>query len=201
MPRRARRGTPEPMSRLWITVHWCVRKGSQKAVQFLHQGVERTVSGVQVFQALGRRPNIDWLQLEAAGVHVEDGCIVVDSSLRTSQAHIFAVGDVTNLYDIVHLAIQQGEIAGHNACHLLPGKQFDERSVTEVVYTDPQIAVVGLSERACQARGIAYLTASHAFADHGKALCLGTTQGVCQIVSGAREWRSDGSTDCRTGSR
>lgn len=159
------------------------RKESQKAVHFLHRGIERTVSGVQLFQALGRRPNIDGLQLEAAGVKVDDGRIVVDGGMRTSQPHIFAVGDVTNLYDIVHIAIQQGEIAAYNACHAAPAKEFDDRLVTEVVFTDPQIAVVGLSERACQARDIHYLTASYPFADHGKAMCLGATHGFVKLLA------------------
>ncbi len=155
----------------------------QKAVQFLHRGVERTVSGRPDFQALGRRPNIDGLQLEAAGVNVEDGRIVVDRAMRTTQPHIYAAGDVTNLYDIVHLAIQQGEIAAYNACHPGPAKEFDERLVTEVVFTDPQIAVVGLGQRACSERGVAYIDASYPFADHGKAMCLGSTQGFVKLLA------------------
>jgi pyruvate/2-oxoglutarate dehydrogenase complex dihydrolipoamide dehydrogenase (E3) component len=159
------------------------RRHGHKAVHFLHRGVERTVSGAQIFQALGRRPNIDGLQLEAAGVNVEDGRIVVDRAMRTTQSYIYAVGDVTNLYDIVHLAIQQGEIAAYNACHPGPVKEFDDRLVAEVVFTDPQIAVVGLSERACDERGVAYVQASYPFADHGKAMCLGATQGFVKLLA------------------
>lgn len=157
--------------------------GGRKQVQFLHRGRERTVFGAEIFQALGRRPNIDGLQLDAAGVKVDDGRIVVDGALRTSQPHIFAVGDVTNLYDIVHIAIQQGEIAAYNACHPAePARLFDDRLVTEVIFTDPQVAVVGLTERACRARGMAYLTASYPFADHGKAMVLGSTRGFVKLL-------------------
>lgn len=160
------------------------QNGSQQSIHFLHRGEERTVSGAQIFQALGRRPNIDSLQIDAAGVKVDDGRIVVDEAMRTSQPHIFAVGDVTNLYDIVHIAIQQGELAAQNACYPdRPAQSFDDRLVTEVVFTDPQVAVVGLSERACRARGVPYLTASHPFAEHGKAMCLGSTHGFVKLLA------------------
>jgi pyruvate/2-oxoglutarate dehydrogenase complex dihydrolipoamide dehydrogenase (E3) component len=158
--------------------------GGRKTIHFLHGADERSVSGSRIFQALGRRPNIDGLDLAAAGVKVEDARILVDGALRTSQPHIFAVGDVTNLYDIVHIAIQQGEIAAHNACHPdKPAQLFDDRLVTEVIFTDPQIAVVGLSERACRARGIDYLTAAYPFADHGKAMVLGASHGFVKLLA------------------
>jgi pyruvate/2-oxoglutarate dehydrogenase complex dihydrolipoamide dehydrogenase (E3) component len=163
------------------------RQGAEKSVHFSHQGETRSIAGTEIFQALGRRPNIDRLRLEAAGVQVSAGRIVVDRTMRTSQPHIFAAGDVTNLYDIVHIAIQQGELAAHNACHPdRPAQSFDDRLVTEVVFTDPPVAVVGLSERACRAQAIPYLTASYPFADHGKALCLGSTHGFVKLLAAPR---------------
>ena len=160
------------------------RTAGNKTIHFLHDGQECTRSGTDILQALGRRPNVDRLNLAAAGVKVDDDRVVVDGALRTSQPHIFAVGDVTNLYDIVHIAIQQGEIAAYNACHAAgPDQLFDDRLVTEVIFTDPQSAVVGLSERACQARGLGYLTASYRFADHGKAMVLGTPHGFVKLLA------------------
>ncbi len=159
----------------------------KKAIHFLHDGQACIVSGTEILQALGRRPNIDGLDLAAAGVKADEGRILVDGALRTSQPHIFAVGDVTNLYDIVHIAIQQGEIAAYNACHpAQPVQLFDDRLVTEVIFTDPQIAVVGLSERACRDRGIVYLTASYPFPDHGKAMVLGTSHGFVKLLAAPR---------------
>lgn len=160
------------------------QRGSEQSIHFLHHGKERMISGSVIFQALGRRPNIDGLHLDAAGVKVDDERIVVDKAMRTSQPHIFAVGDVTNLYDIVHIAIQQGEVAAHNACHpQIPSKEFDDRLVTEVIFTDPQVAVLGLSEQACRSRGIPCLTASYPFADHGKAMVLGSTHGFVKLLA------------------
>lgn len=158
--------------------------GKQPEVHLVRRGTEQSLSGELVLNALGRVPNIAGLNLPAAGVIIEADRVVVNGGMRTSQPHIFAVGDVTNLYDIVHIAIQQGELAGWNACHPTQApKCFDDRLVTEVVFTDPQVAVVGLSEKACHAKGIPYLTASYPFADHGKAMCLGATHGFVKLVA------------------
>ena len=156
----------------------------RSVVEVSRQGHAQVVSGELVLNALGRVPNIAGLDLPAAGVTVEEGRVVVDGALRTSQSHIFAAGDVTNLYDIVHIGIQQGELAGWNACHPeQASKHFDDRLVTEVIFTDPQVAVVGLTEKACQRRGIPALTGSYPFADHGKAMCLGATHGFVKLVA------------------
>jgi pyruvate/2-oxoglutarate dehydrogenase complex dihydrolipoamide dehydrogenase (E3) component len=158
-----------------------------KSVRFSHQGKDRTVSGEEILAAFGRRPNIDGLNLDAANVTIHEGRISVDSRMRTSQPHIFAVGDVANLIDTTHIAIQQGELAAHNACHLEDSsKQYDDRLETKVVFTDPQVAIVGLSEQACRMRDIPFLTGAYPFADHGKAMCLGSTRGFAKLLASPR---------------
>lgn len=165
-------------------LHRVVMAGGRPVVEVSRHEQEQAVSGELVLNALGRVPNIAGLNLSAAGVTVEGGRVVVDGAMRTSQPHIFAAGDVTNLYDVVHIAIQQGELAGWNACHSEQApKCFDDRLVAEVIFTDPQVAVVGLTEKACQRRGIRYLTGSYPFADHGKAMCLGAAQGFVKLVA------------------
>lgn len=160
------------------------RDGKKMAVSVLHKGEEEVLVGDLVLNALGRVPNITGLNLSAAHVTVDAGRVVVDDGMRTSQPHIFAVGDVTNLYDVVHIAIQQGELAGWNACHPVdPPRRFDDRLVAEVIFTDPQVAAVGLTEKGCRARGLSYLTGTYPFADHGKALCLGSTQGFVKLMA------------------
>jgi pyruvate/2-oxoglutarate dehydrogenase complex dihydrolipoamide dehydrogenase (E3) component len=155
-----------------------------KTVWAMKDGRERSYVSEEILQALGRRPNIEGLCLDLAEVTVDDERIVVDGSMRTSQAHIYAVGDVNDITPIVHLAIQQGEIAAYNATHSdKPAKTIDHRLDTEVVFTDPQVAVLGLNESRAKADGIPYLTASNPFADHGKALCLGATQGFAKLLA------------------
>ncbi len=156
---------------------------SEKTVQFLQGGVMHTRSAEVILQALGRRPNLRGLNLEAAGVEVIDGCLTVGADMRTSQPHIFAVGDVNDLTPIVHLAIQQGETAAFNATHPdQPARVIDHRLDSEMVFTDPQVAVAGMSERHCRAQSIPYVTASYPFADHGKAMCMGATHGFVKLV-------------------
>ena len=107
-----------------------------------------------ILQALGRRPNLQGLGLEAAGVTVIDGRLTVSPDMRTSQPHIFAVGDVNDLTPIVHLAIQQGETAACNATHPNePARMIDHRLDAEAVFTEPQVGVAGLSERQCREQG------------------------------------------------
>jgi pyruvate/2-oxoglutarate dehydrogenase complex dihydrolipoamide dehydrogenase (E3) component len=158
-----------------------------KTVWAMKDGRERSYVGEELLQALGRQPNIEGLHLDLAGVSLDGGRIVIDGAMRTSQAHIYAVGDVNDVTPIVHLAIQQGEIAGYNAANpARPAKELDHRLDAEVVFTDPQVAVVGLNEAACRAGGIPYLTASYLFADHGKALCLGSPQGFVKLLAASQ---------------
>ena len=86
-------------------------------IYFKHEGKEKKVCARYILQALGRRPNIDSLHLDLAKVEIQKSCIPVDSKMKTNQPHIFAVGDVNGIHEVVHIAIQQGEIAGYNAKH------------------------------------------------------------------------------------
>ena len=157
--------------------------GKIKTAQFLHEGKEQSVSAEMILQALGRRPNIDGLDLDAAHVKTEGGKILVDETMRTSQPHIFAVGDVNGLHEIVHIAIQQGELAGWNAIHSnQPSRKQDDRLKAQVIFTDPQVASVGVSERECRSQDIDYLVASYPFNDHGKSLTLGEIHGHVKIL-------------------
>lgn len=164
-------------------IHHITTSGEQKTLHFDHQGRTRQATAVSILQALGRRPNIDRLNLAAAQVAHQRACILVNTEMRTSQPHIFAVGDVNGGYEIVHIAIEEGEIAGWNAVHPdLPSKSWDDRLKTQVIFTDPQVASLGLSERECVDRRLPYLVASYPFNDHGKSLCLGETYGHVKLL-------------------
>jgi pyruvate/2-oxoglutarate dehydrogenase complex dihydrolipoamide dehydrogenase (E3) component len=159
------------------------KEGNDRVLRFLHESHEKTVRAQHILQALGRRPNTDGLDLESAKVETHMGRIVVNSEMRTNQQNIFAVGDVNGLHEIVHIAIEQGEIAAHNAVFPdKPARKMDDRLKTSVVFTDPAVASVGLSEKECQAEGIAYLMASYPFNDHGKSICMGETHGHVKIL-------------------
>ena len=150
-------------------------------VFFSHEGKEQSVTASLVLQALGRKPNIDGLNLSAASVKVNQGRIEVDQEMRTNVPHIFAVGDVNGLHEIVHIAIEQGEIAAHNATQK-DARQFDERLKISITFTDPPVASVGLSEKECKELSILYIKASYPFNDHGKSLCMGETHGHVKLL-------------------
>lgn len=158
--------------------------GDLKIVRFIHQGREKSAAAEVILQALGRKPNTAGLNLDAAGVAVDaKGYVTVDDEMRTSARHIFAAGDVNGLHEVVHIAIQQGEIAAHNAIHPdRPARKFDDRLKATVVFTDPQVASVGLTEKECRLKGIPYLAASYPFNDHGKSMCLGETHGHVKLL-------------------
>jgi pyruvate/2-oxoglutarate dehydrogenase complex dihydrolipoamide dehydrogenase (E3) component len=154
-----------------------------KVAHFTHLETEVQVAAHQVLQTMGRRANIDALELGSAGVEATRGGITVNAEMRTTQPHIYAVGDVNGLHEIVHIAIQQGEIAAYNATHAdRPSHRMDDRLKVQVTFTDPQVASVGLCEKECQDRDVPYLAASYPFDDHGKSLCLGETHGHVKLL-------------------
>ncbi|MBV9646668.1 MAG: dihydrolipoyl dehydrogenase [Candidatus Eremiobacteraeota bacterium] len=162
------------------------RRGDRKAIVYAQHGHEHTVEGDEIFYALGRVPNVMGLELETAGVryHPIEG-IEVDATLRTSNPEVFAVGDVLGGYLLVHVAIAQGEIAARNAV-CKTGHEIDYRLVkTHAVFSDPQVAVVGETEKELRAHGVPYLVATYPFADHGKAIAMNRTKGFVKMMASA----------------
>ena len=154
---------------------------------FTHEGSVKFAKTKIILQALGRKPNIEGLNLQAALVKTNKGRIKVDHEMRTNVPNIYAVGDVNGLHEIVHIAIEQGEIAAHNATQKIV-RRFNERLKLNITFTDPPIASVGLSEKECIEKKITYLSASYPFNDHGKSLCMGENHGhvklLCSPTSG-----------------
>jgi pyruvate/2-oxoglutarate dehydrogenase complex dihydrolipoamide dehydrogenase (E3) component len=157
-----------------------------KRIRFEKDGAEQVLDADEVFHALGRKPAIEGLDLEKAGVDVsENGAVAVNAKMQTSQPHIFASGDVTGLYEIVHIAIEQGEIAARNANSLLGGKDLeaiDYRLKLFVMFPEPQFAVVGLSEREAEEQGRVVRVARYPFHDHGKSMIRGEIEGFVKLI-------------------
>ena len=164
-------------------LHRFTSEDGLRVAHLTHAGEAKTAAAQIIFQALGRRPNIDGLGLDKAGVNINDDLVVVDEEMRTCQPHIFAVGDVNARNEIVHIAIQQGEMAGYNATHPgRPAHRMDGRLTMQVTFTDPAVATLGSSEKECQALDTPYLVACYPFGDHGKAMCLGETHGCVKLI-------------------
>ena len=103
--------------------------------------------------------------------------------MQTSAPHIYAAGDCTGPHEIVHLAVQQGEIAAHNIANPKAPRRMDYRLLIAVMFTEPQVAFVGLTEKAVTARGIPFLAASYPFNDHGKSLIMEAKDGFVKLLA------------------
>ncbi|HVR36560.1 MAG TPA: FAD-dependent oxidoreductase, partial [Methylomirabilota bacterium] len=158
-------------------------EGGLKGVSFAHGGQTVRVAAEEILFALGRIPNTGGLDLENAGVFTEKHRILTNTEMQTTAHHIYAAGDCTGPHEIVHIAVQQGEIAAHNIAHPQQMRSIDYRLLTSVVFTDPQIATVGLTEKEAVARSIPYIAASYPFSDHGKSLIMEAKDGFVKLLA------------------
>ena len=162
------------------------RKGKLKTVSFEHDSQTVSVSAEEILFALGRVPNTAALGLAKAGVATDGGRIKSNDFMQTSAPHIYAAGDCTGPHEIVHLAVQQGEIAAYNIAHANAPRRMDYRLLIAVVFTEPQVAFVGLTEKEAKARGISYLAASYPFNDHGKSLIMEAKDGFVKLLADSK---------------
>jgi pyruvate/2-oxoglutarate dehydrogenase complex dihydrolipoamide dehydrogenase (E3) component len=122
--------------------------------------------------------------LAQAGVKTAaNGGIIANAKMQTSAPHIFAAGDCTGPHEIVHIAIQQGETAVHNILKPRRPRRMDYRLLISVVFTEPQVATVGLTEKAAAARKIPFIVASYPFSDHGKSLIMEAKDGFVKLLA------------------
>ena len=159
------------------------RIGKLKTVSFKQNGKAISASAEEILFSLGRIPNTASLNLEKAGVKTESGRIVANEFMQTSAPHVYAVGDCTGPHEIVHIAVQQGEIAAHNIARPTAPRQMDYRLLISIVFTEPQVAFVGLTEKEATARGVPFLAASYPFNDHGKSLIMDAKDGFVKLLA------------------
>jgi pyruvate/2-oxoglutarate dehydrogenase complex dihydrolipoamide dehydrogenase (E3) component len=154
------------------------------------QGQVRTVecdNGLQIdadriLVAVGRRPTLEGLGLDAAGVAHEHSGIIVDKRMRTSQSHIYACGDVCGPFPFTHMAEYQAGIVISNAVFRFP-KKADYRVVPWVTYTDPELARVGLSEQQAREKGIEPTVLRFPFKDIDRALAEVEPHGLTKFIT------------------
>lgn len=168
------------------------RSARGKWVRVAHDDAEETIEADEILLALGRDPATAGLGLDAAGLAVAPGSPVpaLDTQ-QTGAPHIFAAGDVTGKLEIVHIAIEQGEVAARNAARLLRGageplETVDYRLRLFAVFTEPEAAMVGLTEREASALGMDAIAATYPFDDHGKSLVHGKTDGFVKLLADRR---------------
>jgi len=159
-------------------------------VRYSRGNGEIGVTADLVLNALGRRPALGGLGLEKAGVALEGHAVCTDPEQRTTARHLFAAGDCCGPYEVVHIAVTQGEAAAKNAAALLRGGatvSLDYRLKLFATFSEPQMASCGMSEQEARDSGIDVVAASYPFNDHGKSLVKGETDGFVKLVADARD--------------
>jgi len=135
----------------------------------------------KVLVATGRRPCLQELGLEHAGIVCEHGKIVVDEKMETNIKGIYAIGDVVGTPFLAHKACAEGEVAAENAM----GKHatIDYRAIPGCIFTLPEVASVGINEDEAKKRGYEIKVGKFPFMASGKAITMGETKGFVKVVA------------------
>ncbi len=156
-------------------------KPSRMTIDFVDgAGKRRRVRADYVLMATGKRPQLDSLNLAAAGVKLANGTVRIDAQGRTSAPHVFAVGDAVGGFMLAHTAAAQGRIAA--AAILGEDARYDQAKDCGVIFTRPQAAFVGLSMAQAKARGLDAVEIKAPMALDAKAMITGETQGLIKLV-------------------
>lgn len=144
------------------------------------KGKEETVVSTDLLMAVGRRPNVEGLDLEKAGVDYSPKGIPVDDNMRTNVEHIYAIGDVNARMMLAHVASYQGR----RALNAIDGRTDEIRLdvVPAALFTYPECAMAGLTEEQCKERGIAVKIGKSFYRANGKALAEGESDGLCKLI-------------------
>ncbi|TVQ79039.1 MAG: dihydrolipoyl dehydrogenase [Bradymonadales bacterium] len=155
-------------------------RGSSKS------GEEKTFETDLVLVSVGRKPYLEALNLEKAGVKTNDrGFISVNSSLQTNQTRIYAIGDVTEGPALAHRASHEALVA---AAHLAGDSkaQLDYKVIPAAIFTEPEVASVGISEKEAKEKGLNVKVAKFPFAALGRALANHRSEGFVKIIGDAK---------------
>lgn len=170
---------------LGATPQRVVRTGGDVEIVVADADGERTLTGDQLLVATGRSANVAGLGLETTGVRVGERGIAVDAHLRTSVSGVFAAGDVTGTLPFTHVAAYQGRLAAHNA--LARRQAASYRVIPWVIFTDPEIAHVGLTEpEARSAHGESVRAVTLPFTAVDRAVITGRPRGLIKVITSGR---------------
>ena len=159
-------------------------KGTPGKMKIAYEGADgkaHNFSCDYVIMATGKRPVLEPLKLDKAGIQTENGVIKADNRCRTNVGHIFAVGDVIGGLMLAHTAGQQGRVAAHNIggeAHM-----YDQDKDSGVIFTRPEAAFVGLSMEQAKAKGIDAAEVKVPMSVDAKAMITGETLGLIKIVA------------------
>jgi mycothione reductase len=159
-----------------------VRGGAGEVALELTDGT--VVRGDLLLVATGRVANSDRLDVARTGVPTHpDGRIVVDDQQCTPVDGIFALGDVSSEHQLKHVANHEVKVVAHNLLHPDAPRRSDHRFVPAAVFTDPQIAAVGLTEGQCRNRGLDFTASVQPYGDVAYGWAMEDTTGFCKVIA------------------
>lgn len=162
----------------------CERRGNLAVVTVEQGGTRREIEADRVMVAVGFRPNSAGFGLEELGVHLSPkGHILTDDRMQTNVPGIYAIGDVSGTPYLAHKASKEGEIAAE----VIAGRpsRRDWRALPSAFFTDPEVAVSGLTEDEARAQGLDIRVGKFPFSASGRAMALGETEGFVKVIADA----------------
>ena len=153
-------------------------------VSFSRKGKEESVEADKVLMAVGRKANVDSLNLADVGIEFTPrGIVVDDKTMQTNIPHIYAVGDINGKMMLAHAATFQGIVALDHIMGVENG--IDLSVMPAAVFTSPEAASVGMTEEDCKAAGVSVKCLKSFFRANGKAVTMGETDGFCKVIVAA----------------
>ena len=163
-----------------IEVQAQVTRNDGNTVTYIKKEKEFTLQADKILMAVGRRPNTDGLNLEAAGIDYTRKGITVNNRFETSVPGIYAVGDVTGGIMLAHAATYQGLHALNCICGQEDSIRFD--LIPAAVFTMPEVATVGLTEEQCKEQNLEVRCLKSFYRANGKAVSMDETDGYCKVI-------------------
>ncbi|OHD54141.1 MAG: dihydrolipoyl dehydrogenase [Spirochaetes bacterium GWF1_51_8] len=165
------------------------KAGDKIRTVFTIGGEEKTVEADKIIVAAGRKPNLDGIDAKQMNLvfHPDRKAIAVDHGMRTSRKGVYAIGDVTNVFQLAHVASMQGETAAENAMGM--DSSLDYSAVPWAVFSHPEIAVVGAAYGNVNQKGVEAKTLKFPFAAIGKSAAYGERRGFVKLYCDSNNGR------------
>ena len=158
--------------------------GKEAAVQIEVGGAKKELMGEKVLVSVGRKTNTEALNMDKIGIRHDRGRITVNDKMETSVPGVYAIGDCNGRIMLAHVASDQGEIAAENA--MGHHAEFNPATNPSCVYTNPEIAGVGLTEEQAKEKGVEYVVGKFPLMANGKALIMNGGTGMVKIIAGKK---------------
>lgn len=158
-----------------------LEKGEGVLIRAEHRGEEKLFSADKILVSVGRLPNIESISLENTTVNVKRGFILTNEYYQTNEPNIYAIGDVIGGLQLAHVASHEGIIAIEHMAGKKPAS-LDVMNVSKCIYSNPEVASVGLTEDEAKEQGYQVKTGKFSFRAIGKALVFGESDGFVKLI-------------------